>query len=815
MRIRSLAIGWLACLLVLLEVRGALASFPQLNLILPRGVQRGGERELVFHGARLKDAEQIFFYSPDPFEVRKLEAVDDNTIKVLLMIPDNVSLGEHLVQIRTRSGISEYRSFMVGALPVVDEKEPNGSLEEAQAIEMNVTVHGTCENEDVDFFAVKATKGQRISVDIEAMRLGSYLFDPYIAILDKDRFELAAVDDSPAALQDGVLSVLAPEDGTYYVQVRETSYGGNGECRYRLNVGHFPRPTAVYPAGGKAGEPTAVQYLGDAAGPLAQDIAVRAEQGMMKLFPSDANGICPSAITFRSSPFGNALEQEPNQEIATANPVDATLSFNGIIGQPGDVDCFKFAAKKGQVFDVECFARRIRSGLDPVINIYYADGRSIAGNDDSRGPDAYIRFQVPEDAEYVVRVADHLGRGQVDFVYRIELQPIVPSLTLSIPRIDRYSQTRQTIFVPRGNRFAVLVNASRSNFGGELKLDDSVLPPGMKMVAQNMHASLSQMPVVFEAAADAPIGGKLAKFEASHVDPATGIRGHFQNNADFILGPPNNAVYYNGQVEQLAFAVIEELPFQVEIVQPKAPIVRNGTMQLKVQLKRAEGFKEAVTVEFPFRSPGIGAGSSIQIPAEQNEAVYTLNADGNAAIGTWPIYVIAQGNIPGGPAWASSQLATLEVAEPYTNASLARAACEQGETAQIVCTLAPNKPFEGEAIARLQGLPPNAVATEMKFTAETTELVFEVKTTGETPVGNHKTVFVELVTTVQGEPVQMRGGGTEFQVAAPSAPPPPPPPMPAAAAAPMPMPTPEPPKEKPLTRLEKLRLQNKKPGGTP
>ena len=46
-------------------------------------------------------------------------------------------------------------------------------------------------------------------------------------------------------------------------------------------------------------------------------------------------------------------------------------------------------------------------------------------------------------------------------------------MTLGIPRVARYSQYRQAIFVPRGNRFATLVSASRQNFGGEIKLDSN------------------------------------------------------------------------------------------------------------------------------------------------------------------------------------------------------------------------------------------------------------------------------------------------------------------------------------------------------
>ena len=69
-----------------------------------------------------------------------------------------------------------------------------------------------------------------------------------------------------------------------------------------------------------------------------------------------------------------------------------------------------------------------------------------------------------------------------------------------------------------------------------------------------------------------------------------------------------------------------------------------------------------------------------------------------------------------------------------------------------------------------------------------------------------------MVVTVAGEPVAMRGGGAEIQVAAPTAPPPPAPapaPAPAADAATPAPPPPPPVPEKPLSRLEKLRLQGK------
>ncbi|MFN5798799.1 MAG: peptidase, partial [Planctomyces sp.] len=104
----------------------------------------------------------------------------------------------------------------------------------------------------------------------------------------------------------------------------------------------------------------------------------------------DADGVTPSGHLLRVSPHPNAIEAEPNQGFDTATVVSAFPSaFNGVLQEPGDVDIFRFTAKAGQVFEVECFGRRIRSPIDAVMNRYKANGEGITGNDDSRGPDSY------------------------------------------------------------------------------------------------------------------------------------------------------------------------------------------------------------------------------------------------------------------------------------------------------------------------------------------------------------------------------------------------------------------------------------------
>ena len=138
------------------------ASSPSLGLVLPRGVQRGAETQMEFTGARLDDAQEIFFYDPG-FEVTKLEAVA-NKVTVTVVVAPDCRMGEHFAQVRTASGISEYQSFYVGPFANVEEVEPNSDFATPQAVEKGVTVNGIVQNEDVDYYVVDAKKGERISV---------------------------------------------------------------------------------------------------------------------------------------------------------------------------------------------------------------------------------------------------------------------------------------------------------------------------------------------------------------------------------------------------------------------------------------------------------------------------------------------------------------------------------------------------------------------------------------------------------------------------------------------------------------------------
>jgi hypothetical protein len=785
------------------------AASPVLNGIAPRGVQRGTEAVLLLNGARLSDAKDLFLYQTG-VTVTKLEVVNDNQLKVSLKVAPDAALGEYLARVRTASGITELRTFWVGALPIVDEKEPNNDLATAQKVALNITIHGTVENEDVDYYAFEAKKGQRVSAEIEAMRLGTTMFDPYLAILDSKRFELATADDTPLLGQDACCSVIIPADGTYYVQVRESAYGGNGACQYRLHLGNFPRPTAVTPAGGKPGEEIEVTFLGDPTGPIKQKVKLptTVPPGRFGLFAQDTGGISPSPVPFRLSDLPNVIESEGNINHATATKAgELPLALNGVIAKEKEVDHYGVTAKKGQVFDVHCYARRLGSPLDSVMTISALNGGAIIANDDAIGPDSYFRWTVPADGEYVLTVTDHLGKGGVNYFYRVEFTAVRPKLSVTLPKVDLfgYSQDRQTLTVPRGNRMATMVVANRVDIGGDLTLGADGLPAGIALSADTMPAGLNAVPVVLEATPEAPVAGTLGQLTASLADPKTPLKGGFEQSI-ILVGVPNQGVYWKQEVDRAAVAVGEEVPFKVSIVEPKAPMVQNGSMNLKIVAERKNGFKGAITIYPLFNPPGVGSAASAVIPEGANETVLPMNAAPNAQARKWKTAVIATAECGKGPVWVSSQLATFEVAAPFVAFTMERSAGEQGKPTEMFCKISHTTPFEGSATVKLVGLPPKVTAPDVQMTKETKEIAFKLAVDPTSPPGQHNNVFCQVFVTHLGETVLHNVGGTQLRIDVPI------PPKPNEVAKPMvtvppPMVKPTDPPVKRLTRLEQLRKE--------
>ncbi len=739
-----------------LLAQSAFASAPHLAAITPTGGQRGTEIEVSFAGERLGDAEEIIGYEPG-IEVRQLSLATNKLVKAALKISPECALGEHHFRLRTASGLSELRTFFVGAFPIVSEIEPNNTPAQAQKIAMNTTVTGVILSEDVDCFSVTLKKGERLSAEVEGMRLGRGVFDPRLEVLEANGAVIAEVDDTWLGMQDPFVSLVAPHDGTSILLLREATYGGAADCNYRLHVGNFPRPICVFPPGGKAGDNLKLTFFSEATGEFSQEVKLPENASDKYGVFAELDGqTAPSPNWIRVSPFPNVLASTDasDREHATTVDLPPPFALNGIISKKGETDWFSFHATKGVPLEMNVFARQLRSPMDSVLEVFDTKGRSVAVNDDAGGPDSALKFTPAETTNYFVAISDTLGNFGRDFTYRIEVTPATsPGIAVKIPEVARNdTQSRQFIAVPRGNRFATLISAKRSNVSGELYFDLPGLPAGVTMSADTFAGNVDSGPLVFEAAPDAPIGGKLLDLTATGTNANGKVTGHFRQDVELVEGP-NNTSYYRTSVDKICVAVVKEAPFRLRIVEPKAPMVQSGSLALEIVAERKPGFEEPIELAMVWNPPGISSQSEATIAKDATNVFYQLNATDTAEVRSWKITVVGHAQVDGGQVYVSAQLARIEIASPFLGGKIHKLKVNTGNPATLIVDLEPLKPFDGKAKIRLAGLPEKITAPEMEIDKDTRQISFPLTVDAKCAPGSAKNLFCAVTVMQNGQPI--------------------------------------------------------------
>ena len=756
----------------------ALAVAPSLGVVMPRGGQRGTEVAVTLNGGNLADAADVMFYEPG-ITVKDLVAVDNGKTTATFVIAPDCAVGTHAIRLRTKTGVSNLQLFSVGNLKEITETEPNDDKATAPPLELNTTVNGVANSEEVDYFPVELKAGDRISVEVEALRLGTLLFDPKVRLFDPNGLEIIAEDDSQMFRQDAGFVYVAKDAGRYVVAVNEASFGGSGDSYYRLHVGNFPRPFGVTPMGGTPGQNLEVSWLGDP-GLSKQPVVVPAvDPGTRDLPAQTETGIAPSNLPFRVSKYPGVLEVEPNNDANTATPGAAPGAFDGVIGEKGDADYYKFSGTKGQVYDIRVWARALGSPLDSVVYIIAPSGGQFAGDDDAAAIDSYMRVTLPEDGEYKVWVIDHLKRGGANFAYRIEITPIDPKVNITTLENRPFSLT-----LPQDNISYLLVNCGRVDFDGPLKLDFIDWPAGVTPIANEVPAGVGLVPVLFSVAPDAPVAGALAKIKATFQNEQVTYTGELNQEVRLIEGLNDTTFFGRYEVNRLAVAVAEKAPFKVTAKAPAAPIVQNGNRSIIIECTRAEGFAAPIDLRFPWLPGGMGGGTA-QVPGDKNSIEINLEVRGDCAPNTYNLFVAASSS-----GWLTcTPYFPVNVEAPWVTFEVPPVQTDQGKPVEMIVKATQVKPFEGEFPVTLTGFPKGITCDPINVNKGTTELKFTVNVAPDAPEGKFEGIVARTEIATNNEPVRHNSGSGVVQVFKPlpaevaaAAPPPPPADAPAAPA---------------------------------
>lgn len=725
------------------------SATPGIVKIEPPGGARGTTVEVRLHGHDLAEPQELFFEG-GRIEVVSIEGLDPKTVKASLRLPADCPPGPHPLRLRTKTGLSELRSFRVGIFPHEPEIEPN-DMSDAKPVSLPRTITGVIKSEDVDSFKVNLPAGGRVAVAVEAMRLEQQMVDPYLEVVDSRGFVVASCDDHPLMAQDAMLATTVAEAGEYVVRLRESAYGGNDNSAYLLHIGDFPVPFVAWPPGGSPGSQIDVEWIGDPGGPIRERVTLPASDGvdgLVEIPPTRDGRVSPIRVPLRLSALSATREEEPNNDPRAATRATAPAALVGRLDKEDDVDWFRIEAPKGSRWHVRSWGRRIGSPIDLVVNAHRDTPKRerITGNDDSEGPDSALQVTVPEEGSFLIRTNDHQKRGGPAFIYWLDVEPAASEVHVSVPVGRPNSQDRLVAVVPQGNRTAVVLNTSRADFRDAVRVAIDHLPSGVSATVPDAAPNAPATLAVFEATADAKPVTVMAGVQVSAIDDSR-LVGGLRQKTDLVFGP-NNAAYRIAKTNRLPVAVVEAAPFRVELETPATPIVRRGSLELRVKIERLNGFDGRVRLFFPFRPPGIGAATSVDVRGDKTEGAFLLNAYPDAPVGEWQVAVTAtalsKANPRGdGEMLVASRLVTLRVAEPIVELAAEPVRVEQGHQATIVWRVTKPGEFPGLATVRLLGLPARTTAPDLEMAANATEIAFPVTVAGDAPVGLHQNVFCE------------------------------------------------------------------------
>ena len=518
---------------------------PRVQSVFPVGVKAGTSVEVTVTGFDVEEPEKLLFAhpgltgeylkpptepTPDPKDPKKMvpapKAAPAGPHKFKVTAAADVPCGVHDLRFVGKWGVSNPRSFVVGDLVEVNEKEPNNDVPEAQKVEIGTTINGVIANPtDVDYTVFAGKKGQRVVVSCQASSVDSKA-SPMVEVYDASGRKLAANRNARDA--DALTDVVLPADGDYFVRLFQFTYTAGGpDYFYRLSVSAAPWIDAVFPPVVEAGKPTPVTLYGRNL-PGGQPAEGYAADGRplekLAVTITPPAGAATALATLAHIEPANALQDGFNYSLkgpgGTSNPVTIYLARDrltvktrpagtpesaevvptpsevaGFLAKKGEKDWIAFNAKKGEKLLIDLAAERVGASGDFYFSV--RDGkdpkRDLSGelDDDTdllhpfgfytrtSDPAAY-QFTAPEDGKYLVAVGcrESASLNGPKAAYRLRIAPAQPDFRAVVMPYSRFYQTGSAAW--QGGTQAYYVFAHRTDgYAGALAVTAEGLPAGV------------------------------------------------------------------------------------------------------------------------------------------------------------------------------------------------------------------------------------------------------------------------------------------------------------------------------------------------
>jgi hypothetical protein len=542
------------------------------------------------------------------------------TIKVRFQAAADALPGVRDVRVITPQGASTLGQLVVVRDPVVREAANNDTLATAQPISLPAAVCGAIEKaEDVDFYKFHVKAGAALTFHVQCQRLQNRIHDlqehadPILTLRNSAGTVLASNDNY--YFGDPLLHYKFAAEGDYFLEIRDTRYGGNPNWQYCVEIHDRPFVTNVYPSRVTPGVATRLRLVGhNLPADATATVTVPADapegiRGVVLAVGKETSNAVPLVVSRLPAVLEAAGEHGTAEK---AQAVTVPCGVSGRIDKDEEADCYAFEAKAGERFTFRVVARDGQSMLDSSLRILNAKGERLAENDDASDrfvhADSLIEnWAAPAAGRYVVEVRDLHGRGGPTFGYFLEVTPSRPHFTLEL-------DTDKTLLAP-GTASVIFARVSRKNgFAGEVQLNVEGLPAGVTATCGRILATGNDGCILVQAAPTAkPCAANLRV-----TGTATHTEGKDKPLTLQATARPLQEVYmpgggrYHFPVEMHTLSVGDPLDLRSVKITPTAVALKPGeSKRIDVTLERAPGFKGNVTLDVVYQHLGSIYGSSM------------------------------------------------------------------------------------------------------------------------------------------------------------------------------------------------------------
>ena len=616
---------------------------PAISSVFPQGWTPAEKIPVTILGEYLDRTQSVVFLDP-AIRGRVLTATFTR-LSLEFDVSPGAPPGPHYFRVVSPRGASNILLFRVGDQPHILEREPNTRLEEAQSVPIPVTINGRLDFDgDFDFFRFHiARAGESWIFDLRSARNGNGL-DPALILLDSKGRKLAHSED--VFIWDPFLAYTFTAPGDYYAVIQPTHVRLDPNFAYQLDIRTAPHLETVSPIGMRPGETMEAMLFGvgltgsaklqfDASGFSGEVLEMRGATARVKIHAPESAAEGPHTITLltpggASNPAQFLVDSTPRHPGGEQLRIPTAITGTARYRQP---ERYSFDVKENDQLVFEVRAHRFGSPVDSILRILDEKGKEIAVNDDATfagvqfNKDSRIEHTFKKAGRYQVEIRNLWKTTGEDFPY--ELVVHAPK-----PEADLLLGTDHPYLYPGETGKLKLTLDRRDGFDGPVLVELTGLPAGVTAEPLEIPAGKKDGEVQIQCGALPP--GTHAQIVAIGKGTATAA----WQSVKISSGGGEGATY--ATVREATLTVIEKPRFSLEAAVTTLDLVKGGTAEFVVSIKRAAKFASPIRFSLENLPPGVTVEKTIAGGAE-NQVKVTLKAAPGAPSGRYTrIAIIGQ-----------------------------------------------------------------------------------------------------------------------------------------------------------------------------